>query len=48
VSQRVRAALWQEEEGVRPVVVRLLAELSGWMGGEQDDASDELRGNVTP
>ncbi|WP_242504457.1 hypothetical protein [Promicromonospora panici] len=28
VSQRVRAALWQEEEGVRPIVVRLLAELS--------------------
>ena len=28
VSQRVRAALWQEEEAVRPVVVRLLAELS--------------------
>lgn len=29
VSQRVRAALWQEEEAVRPIVVRLLAELSG-------------------
>ena len=28
VSQRVRAALWQEEEAVRPVVVRLLTELS--------------------
>jgi hypothetical protein len=28
VSQRVRAALWQEEEAVRPVAVRLLAELS--------------------
>ena len=28
VSQRLRAALWQEEEAVRPVVVRLLAELS--------------------
>lgn len=28
VSQRVRAALWQEEEAVRPIVVRLLAELS--------------------
>lgn len=28
VSQRVRAALWHEEEGVRPIVVRLLAELS--------------------
>lgn len=32
VSQRVRAALWQEEEAVRPVVVRLLAELSGSVG----------------
>ncbi|MFJ3407003.1 hypothetical protein [Promicromonospora sp. NPDC090134] len=32
VSQRVRAALWQEEEAVRPVVVRLLAELSGTVG----------------
>ena len=28
VSQRVRAALWQEEEAVRPVAARLLAELS--------------------
>ncbi|MFE7506948.1 hypothetical protein [Promicromonospora sp. NPDC057488] len=34
VSQRVRAALWQEEEAVRPVVVRLLAELSGSVGPE--------------
>lgn len=28
VSQRVRAALWQEEEAVRPLVVRLLTELA--------------------
>lgn len=34
VSQRVRAALWQEEEAVRPVVVRLLAELSDSVGPE--------------
>lgn len=34
VSQRVRAALWQEEEAVRPVVVRLLTELSGLVGPE--------------
>ncbi|GAA2231587.1 hypothetical protein GCM10010413_32090 [Promicromonospora sukumoe] len=38
VSQRVRAALWQEEEAVRPVVVRLLAELSGSVGPDLVDA----------
>jgi hypothetical protein len=48
VSQRVRTALWQEEVGVRPVVVRLLAELSGWVGAEQGDAGEEPRGDVTP
>jgi hypothetical protein len=32
VSQRVRAALWQEEEAVLPVAVRLLAELSSSVG----------------
>ncbi|MDR7380689.1 hypothetical protein [Promicromonospora iranensis] len=37
VSQRVRAALWQEEVAVRPVAVRLLAELSG-STREQPDA----------
>ena len=54
VSQRVRAALWQEEEGVRPIVVRLLAELAEHDGaagsapnGElEDDAHDE-RGDLT-
>lgn len=54
VSQRVRAALWQEEEGVRPVVVRLLAELAEQDGGArsvpdgdlEDDAHDE-RGDLT-
>lgn len=39
VSQRVRAALWQEEEAARPVVVRLLAELSSSVGeGEGPDS----------
>lgn len=46
VSQRVRAALWQEEEAVRPVVVRLLAELND-LAGEDDDARDELKGTGT-
>lgn len=32
VSQRVRAALWQEEEAVRPVAVRLLSELNSLAG----------------
>jgi hypothetical protein len=36
VSQRVRAALWQEEEAVRPIVVRLLAELSSSVIVEPD------------
>jgi hypothetical protein len=36
VSQRVRAALWQEEEAVRPIVVRLLAELSSSVIAEPD------------
>lgn len=40
VSQRVRAALWQEEEAVRPLVVRLLAELNN----EPDAAPDGDRG----
>ena len=40
VSQRVRAALWQEEEAVRPVVVRLLAELSGSVGPDLVAAPD--------
>ena len=40
VSQRVRAALWQEEEAVRPVVVRLLAELSGSVGPDLVDAPE--------
>lgn len=43
VSQRVRAALWQEEEAVRPIVVRLLAELAEL----EDDMHDE-RGDLTP
>jgi hypothetical protein len=38
VSQRVRAALWQEEEAVRPIVVRLLAELSCSVGPDLVDA----------
>lgn len=60
VSQRVRAALWQEEEAVHPVVVRLLAELVGLVGLDgtvvparssgttDDEARDELRGTGTP
>ncbi|GAA4711940.1 hypothetical protein APR04_000751 [Promicromonospora umidemergens] len=36
VSQRVRAALWHEEEAVRPIVVRLLAELSSSVIVEPD------------
>ena len=40
VSQRVRAALWQEEEAVRPVVVRLLAELSGSVGLEPAEPAE--------
>ncbi|MFI6428040.1 hypothetical protein [Promicromonospora sp. NPDC050880] len=32
VSQRVRTALWQEEEAVRPLAARLLAELAGLSG----------------
>lgn len=40
VSQRVRAALWQEEEAVRPVVVRLLAELSGSVGPEPAEPAE--------
>ncbi|MEU4387753.1 hypothetical protein [Promicromonospora sp. NPDC023805] len=55
VSQRVRAALWQEEEGVRPIVVRLLAELaehSETVGSVPDgepevDVHDEREG-LTP
>jgi hypothetical protein len=39
VSQRVRAALWQEEEAVRPIVVRLLAELSSSIGVVEPDAT---------
>lgn len=39
VSQRIRAALWQEEEAVRPIVVRLLAELSSSASEEPDAAS---------
>ena len=39
VSQRVRAALWQEEEAVRPVVVRLLGELSSSTSEASDVAS---------
>ncbi len=39
VSQRLRAALWQEEEAVRPVVVRLLAELSCSVSSEPDAPS---------
>jgi hypothetical protein len=39
VSQRVRAALWQEEEAVRPVAVRLLAELSS-SASEGPDVAD--------
>lgn len=39
VSQRVRAALWQEEEAVRPVAVRLLAELSSSESDGPDAAS---------
>ena len=50
VSQRIRAALWQEEDAVRPVVVRLLAELNNLaegnhLAGESDDvAREELKG----
>lgn len=40
VSQRIRAALWQEEEAVRPVVVRLLAELSSSVHDRTDDRQD--------
>jgi len=40
VSQRVRAALWQEEEAVRPVVVRLLAELSSSVTEGSGDGPD--------
>jgi hypothetical protein len=42
VSQRVRAALWQEEEAVRPVVVRLLGELSS----ATSEAGDHSTGNT--
>jgi hypothetical protein len=54
VSQRVRAALWQEEEAVHPVVVRLLVELNSLSegddlaGGDIDRAHDEPRGTDTP
>ncbi|WP_275003671.1 hypothetical protein [Promicromonospora iranensis] len=44
VSQRVRAALWQEEEAVRPVAVRLLAELSSSTGEEADVAGGAAAG----
>lgn len=50
VSQRIRAALWQEEEAVRPVVVRLLAGLNNLveendLAGEGDGvAREELKG----
>lgn len=42
MSQRVRAALWQEEEAVRPLAVRLLAEL------DELDGPDELDEPVQP
>ncbi|MFD6449061.1 hypothetical protein ACFWEJ_28440 [Promicromonospora sp. NPDC060204] len=42
VSQRVRAALWQEEEAVRPVVVRLLAELSSSVGPDLVPGPDSV------
>lgn len=53
VSQRVRAALWQEEEAVRPVVVRLLAELSSSVGpdlvpGPDSVAKEEPRQELAP
>lgn len=55
MSQRVRAALWQEEEAVRPLAVRLLTELDGQDEQDEpdepvhdDDARDELRGTGTP
>ncbi|MFD7311517.1 hypothetical protein [Promicromonospora sp. NPDC059942] len=53
VSQRVRAALWQEEEAVRPVVVRLLAELSSSVGpdlvpGPNSVAKEEPRQELAP
>lgn len=43
VSQRVRAALWQEEEAVRPVAVRLLAELSSAASDGPDAAGRPVR-----
>ncbi|MEV0891036.1 hypothetical protein [Promicromonospora sp. NPDC050262] len=42
VSQRIRAALWQEEEAVRPVVVRLLAELSSSVGPDLVPGPDSI------
>ncbi|WP_125775863.1 SatD family protein [Antribacter gilvus] len=41
VSQRLRAALWHEEEAVRPVVCRLLGELSVGDPSGVDDLSIE-------
>lgn len=46
VSQRVRAALWQEVEAVRPVVVRLLAELSDL--ADHDAAGDGAADDGAP
>jgi hypothetical protein len=40
VSQRVRTALWQEEEAVRPIAARLLAELNGLASEGPDVASE--------
>lgn len=54
MSQRVRAALWQEEEAVHPLIVRLLTELndlaeeSELAGKGVDVARDDLRGTSTP
>jgi hypothetical protein len=44
VSQRVRTALWQEEEAVRPIAVRLLAELSRSASEEPDAAGGRTAG----
>ena len=38
VSQRLRSALWSEEEAVRPVVARLLAEAAGGPTTTKDEA----------
>ncbi len=37
VSQRLRTALWAEEQAVRPLAARLLAAAGGVEDGEQDD-----------